>query len=424
MRRVVLASSPEKMAVALPDGRYVADGQVFRDDGAVTTYLAQFRRYTTRKLGRLVVLDDAPPGGDPVATTEEATCPICEERGVVVADPKMAALVMAPDLPTPLVPMPCGRHATCVPCIRTWVLGDHNCPFRSDGRLPCVFREACPGTATWTLQDVGPLLRPDQVERVRCRLGRKRRGVLRMPPCPWCQATRWANVVEFRDRPPGTCVVHCTCGARCCFHCLEDLGTDDDQCLTCLLTDGAPRAGTFNRYFARPDANPDESTLLRNFEVTPPMVWAELDRLTAPDATEHHVCAGCGAAVARAEACNEMRHCDRRWCHVCGYRGLDNETILLDHWMPVGRCPRDDAHVPVPAYRCRDGICQGLQRGDCQRQEHAAGRAAKALYCRRARARTLLDSLPDALRRAVLGQRALPTTLFPRSEGTNGVGAE
>ena len=189
--------------------------------------------------------------------------------------------------------------------------------------------------------------------------------------------------------------------------------------LTCILSYGASCLGTFNRYLARPDAQPDEPTLLRNFEVTPAMVWAELDRLAAPDVADHHTCAGCGAHVARAEACNEMRHCHRRWCNVCGHRGLDNERIPVDQWFPVGPCPRDDADMPVPEYRCRDGVCQGLHAGDCDREDHAAGRAAKHLHCRRARAMTLMNSLPPSLRLAVFGQRELDATLFPGPEGTN-----
>jgi len=81
-------------------------------------------------------------------------------------------------------------------------------------------------------------------------------------------------------------------------------------------------------------------------------------------------CATCDTALEKRTACNEVRHCNRYMCWICGLSST--ESIPLEHWRT---CPRFEFlyHSTVaPAYACEEGKCY-TETHNCQIEGHTEG---------------------------------------------------
>ena len=93
-------------------------------------------------------------------------------------------------------------------------------------------------------------------------------------------------------------------------------------------------------------------------------------------------CPVCDVLLQKTSACNELHHCGRAICYVCGASSLPWEPAHLPshHWahendtLSSPRCARFDSHSMWSAcgYMCTSA-CVGVNEADCVNQTHQSG---------------------------------------------------
>ena len=237
--------------------------------------------------------------------------------------------------------------------------------------------------------------------------------------CPSCQTTVISfDKAKLQDAAPGTVPGICSaCNLVWCYHCLRPvspiqfmahiaMGTPVCQCA--ILEEEQPMPGHINRYFLAPGDGTCCGPLPRNYELSVEECVRQIQAMcTREDLAVQ--CAHCHTPVHRATACNEMTHCNMRFCNICGMHGLEHESILMDHWDASGThgCPRYmtdsfwDIMLGDMQPRCVEGTCHSDQH-DCHDPAHAPYRDAVRHIRRRRMVHSALTSLPYLKRRHVI----------------------
>ena len=313
-----------------------------------------------------------------------------------------------------LVMPPCGEaaHAACSDCLHSWATSTHADPISVwTPQLPCIAGEAC--SAAWpSAEALGPVLRAEERAALRARYEAATRPLAET--CYFCGVGNMALTPASRDRMPGTVEVRCdACGISACWHCLRTVEPGALDMIPCECAyDPTPTVFSWNRFFTV------GGRMVRNMDLMPHRCIEQLRDMFRGDTIQQH-CGGCGTPVAWAAQCHEMRHCHLKFCHVCGYRGLANETALVDHFSRGGACPRYDSYwreqEDIP-YACEEGVCYTEGR-PCRCEDHDIGRYWVEEYRRHRHVATAVASLAPIHRAAFVGIARADPVLHVYVEG-------
>lgn len=296
-----------------------------------------------------------------------------------------------------LIASPCGHddHAVCTHCLKKTVLNFYSHPVtKTKPMLGCI-HDGCDTMATYDLTDFHWLLEDDEFSQLLDHLKQVLIPDLLSVQCAGCSTTLQLENTNARANRPVS-LLCASCHMTTCWQCTSLR----DYCMCMHPGYG----GTFNRFY-RPSSN-NKRTLLRNYELTMEICLPYLETLLAtPTEPLSMECPCCHALVQKSVACNEMAHCGRKWCYLCGEMALQNETFMCDHY--GYQCPRYEEtlfwklEMGCDQYACQEGICYD-ETDDCCLDAHAKGRCQKNVRHRQRWFDAAIESTPFRLRNALL----------------------
>jgi len=159
----------------------------------------------------------------------------------------------------------------------------------------------------------------------------------------------------------GSNLMHCSSGKHtCCVWCWSI------SCPGCTENPQLPNAP--NRYFGG----------VRNSKITPLLVEKTVRRIEQQEVWTRPHCPECDVPLHKTSACNELTHCNKAICNVCGACSFPWEPPHLPstHWSVNGSqgCPRFDVgHWALSCgYVCVEGDCF-TEEQECKIPSHQPG---------------------------------------------------
>jgi len=378
-------------------------------------YMQGFKRYGLRDDARATLMTHAVVFGDAVLMPWDAfkdelvknlddlawldpppgvVCSVCYEEFMETASLRQ----MRQRSDTLLVASPCGReeHAVCASCLKRVVLNFYSHPVTPTKRTLGCLHDDCGGGA-YDLDDFHWLLTDDEFSQLLEHLRKVYTPEFLSVQCAGCPAVLQVENTPSRANRP--VALGCTsCSVVTCWQCMSARDY-------CMCAHGG-YGGAFNRFYRPSPGN--KCALLRNYELTHTGCLSYLERilLDQPRQTLNMECPCCHALVQKSTECNEMSHCGRKWCYLCGEMCLQNETFMCDHFGDFD-CPRYEevlfwkAGMGCDMYECMEGGCYD-DAYDCTVDSHARGRAQKNVRHRQRWFDATLTSTPFRLRNGLL----------------------
>ena len=280
-----------------------------------------------------------------------------------------------------LIESPCRdpAHAICVICLRRIVLNFYNHPAsQNKPYLGCLFDE-CPNGdgAMFQLKSFENILTIPEFNQLESYMEKVQIPESLHVACAACQNIISRPMLKKFINSQDVSLTCVDCNLEMCWHC--SCPFDNCVCSFVLPT----YSGGFNQ-FLRPIG-------VRNCNIDTAIIQNNVMSIVSnPTKNLIMACPKCGVCVEKSILCNEMSHCNVKWCFLCGKTCLQNETILFDHfnWGSGDGCPRYESiefwkSKGATSYQCQEGQCYDDTKSCTSTcQYHKYGRTSKNIVHR------------------------------------------